>query len=379
MYADSETVMKIGIDLRMGDPEYGIGRYGLELTKALLEADKENRYVLFVRDVMKFRKAGFEHYSNARLVEANYRHYSIAEQVVFPMLLLRQDLDLMHFLNFNVPLAYRKPYVVTIHDVVHVRLPGNKRRRVFHRIAMRTVLQSAADHAKRVLTVSQFSKREIVDVLKTPAYKIDVIYEAATPVTTNESDTIAARQRFGINKPYVLFVGVMERKKNLISLARGFDMLKEKYQQNIQLVIAGKKDVHYPEIANSIKAITYGKDVILTGVVSDREKYSLLKGSLAFVSASLFEGFGLPGLEAMSVGVPLVVANTDVFNEVYDNGAIYFDPVDPSDIAQKLFFILNDEKYRAQVANHAYVRAQSFSWHRAALQTLASYEKALRV
>jgi glycosyltransferase involved in cell wall biosynthesis len=224
-----------------------------------------------------------------------------------------------------VPLFYRRPYVVTIHDVVHIRLPGNKRRRFFHRYAMRKVLQSAADHAKRVLTVSQFSKREIADVLKTPAYKIDVIYEAATPMVTSESDTIAARQCFGINKPYVIFVGVMERKKNLISLARGFDMLKEKYQQNIQLVIAGKKDEHYPEIADALKTITYAKDLILTGVVSDREKYALLKGSLAFVSASLFEGFGLPGLEAMSIGVPLVVANTDVFNEVYDNGAIYFD------------------------------------------------------
>lgn len=222
------------------------------------------------------------------------------------------------------------------------------------------------------------SKREIIQVLGTPGYKIDVIYEAATPIGTSESDTIAARQRFGITKPYILFVGVMERKKNLISLARGFDMLKEKYQQNIQLVIAGKKDAHYPEVADAVKAITYGKDVILTGVVTDREKYALLKGATAFVSASLFEGFGLPGLEAMSVGVPLIVANTEVFNEVYDNGAIYFDPIDPSDIAQKIYFILNDEKYRDQVANHAYVRAQAFSWSRAANQTLESYEKATR-
>ncbi len=370
--------MKIGIDLRMGDPEYGIGRYSFELTKALLEADKENRYVLFVRDLLKFRKLGFEQYSNARLVQADYRHYSFAEQILFPLLLWRQNLDLVHFMNFNVPLVYHRPFVVTIHDVVHLRLPGNKRRRFFHRWAMRRVLQSAANHAKRILTVSQFSKREIIQALGTPAYKIDVIYEAATPMVASESDTISVRQRFGITKPYIIFVGVMERKKNLISLARGFDVLKEKYQQNIQLVIAGKKDEHYPEVATAVKAITYGKDVILTGMVSEREKYALLKGCLAFVSASLFEGFGLPGLEAMSVGVPLVVANTDVFNEVYDNGAIYFDGLDPADIAQKLHFMLNDEKYRAQVANHAYVRAQAFSWSRAANQTLESYEKALR-
>ena len=370
--------MKIGIDLRMGDPEYGIGRYGLELTKALLECDKENRYFLFVRDVMKFRKAGFEHFSNARLVAADFRHYSFAEQFLFPLTLWRQRLDLMHFMNFNVPLVYRNAYIVTIHDVVHLRLPGNKRRRFFHRFAMRKVLQSAADHAKRIITVSQFSKREIISALHVPGYKIDVIYEAANPVVSTESDLISARQRYGITKPYIIFVGVMERKKNLISLANGFDLLKEKYQQNIQLVIVGKKDMHYPEISDAVKGVTYGKDVILTGMVSDREKYALLKGAIAFVSASLFEGFGLPGVEAMSLGIPLVVANTEVFNEVYDNGAIYFDGLDPADIAQKLHFILNDEKYRSQVANHAFVRAQEFSWKKAAKQTLESYEKASR-
>jgi hypothetical protein len=97
--------MKIGLDMRMADPEYGIGRYSLEMAKAILEADHENRYVLFVRDIMKFRKAGFEQYSNARLVKADFRHYSFAEQFAFPLTILRQQLDLMHFMNFNVPLA----------------------------------------------------------------------------------------------------------------------------------------------------------------------------------------------------------------------------------------------------------------------------------
>jgi alpha-1,3-rhamnosyl/mannosyltransferase len=113
-------------------------------------------------------------------------------------------------------------------------------------------------------------------------------------------------------------------------------------------------------------------------MVSDKEKFALLKGAKAFVSASLFEGFGLPGVEAMSVGLPLVVSNTEVFNEVYDNGAIYFDALDPQDIAQKIHFLLNDEKYRSQVANSAYTRAQSYSWQKAATQTLETYEKASR-
>lgn len=373
--------MKIGLDMRMADPEYGIGRYSLEMAKAILDADHDNRYVLFVRDVMKFRKAGFEQYSNARLVKADFRHYSFAEQFAFPLTILRQQLDLMHFMNFNVPLAMRFlpiKFVVTIHDVVHIRLPGNKTRRAFHRLAMRMVLNSAARDSKRIITVSQFSKKEIVEVLKVPAYKIDVIYEAAVPQAANESEVIAARQHYGITKPYIIFIGVLERKKNLLALAQGFDVLKEKYQLNIQLVIVGKKDIHYPEITAAVKGVTYGKDIILTGMVSDKEKFALLKGARAFVSASLFEGFGLPGLEAMSMGLPLVVSNTEVFNEVYDNGAIYFDALDPQDIAQKIHFILNDEKYRSQVANNAYMRAQIYSWQKAAQQTQETYAKAVR-
>jgi len=370
--------MKIGLDMRMADPEYGIGRYSLEIAKSLLETDKKNNYILFVRDPMKFRKAGFEQYPNVRLVKADYRHYSFAEQILFPFTLWQQKLDLMHFLNFNVPLFYRGTFVVTIHDVVHLKLPGNKKRRFIHRWAMKKVLLSAAQNAKRVITVSNFSKKEIISELHIPAYKIDVIYEAVTPLAVSDSEIVAARQKFAITKPYIIFIGVLERKKNLIALAQGFNLLKEKFQVNIQLVVAGKVDVHYPEVSEAIKKITYGKDIILTGVITEREKYALLNGSNAFVSASLFEGFGLPGVEAMSVGVPLAVSNSEVFNEVYDNGAIYFDPFDPSDIAQKINFILADDKYRSQVADHAYVRAQAFSWKKSAEQTLETYEKSTR-
>ena len=112
--------MKIGLDMRMADPEYGIGRYSLEIAKALLETDKLNTYVLFVRDPMKFRKAGFEQFPNVRLVQTDYRHYSFAEQILFLFALWKQKVDLMHFLNFNAPLFYKGAFVVTIHDVVHL-------------------------------------------------------------------------------------------------------------------------------------------------------------------------------------------------------------------------------------------------------------------
>ena len=365
--------MKIGLDLRMASTDYGIGRYSLELVRAILERDRKNEYVLFVRDPAVFKKSGFDLHSNITLVEANYRHYSFAEQFGFSFLLTSYNLDLTHFLNFNVPLMYRRRFVATIHDLVHHKLPGNKKRRFLHRLAYRAVMRHAVFASKRIITVSNASKNDLVQTYRLPEEKIKVIYEAAAPFPVTDSDVAEVRQRYGIDKPYLIFVGVMERKKNVPLLAKGFDILKERYQQNVQLVLVGKMDPHYPEVLDLAKTIKYRKDLVITGPLTDKEKYALYKGAEVFVSASKFEGFGLPGVEAMSIGLPLAVSNTAVFNEVYDNGALYFNPDDPNDIAEKVNLLLTDQKYKQLVANNAYARAQIFSWANAAKQTIDLY------
>lgn len=365
--------MKIGLDLRMAGEEYGIGRYSFELVQKILENDKQNQYVLFVRNFDKFSKIFTQ--QNVKIVLADFRHYSIQEQILFPKLIKSLELDLMHFMNFNVPLSYNDSFVVTIHDMIHHRLPGNKNRRFFHRLAYKLVMRHAVLGSRKIITVSEFSKKEILNFYKVNPKKIKVIYEAAIPVPVTDSEVAEVRQRYAITKPYIIFVGVMERKKNIIKLAQAFDILKDKYQMNIQLVLAGKADAHYPEVIEEVQKIKYRKDLIITGLVTDKEKYALYTGAEAFVSASLFEGFGLPGVEAMGLGKPLIVSNTDVFNEIYDNAAIYFDPENPEDMAHKIFLLLNDDKYREMIANHAFARAQYFSWNTAAEETIEVYNK----
>ncbi len=148
--------MRIGLDLRMAAEDYGIGRYSFELAQKIISLDRNNEYYLFVRNVERFKKAGFDIHQNVHLVVADFRHYSFKEQILFPRLLDSYKLDLVHFLNFNAPLRYNKPFVVTIHDMVHHRLPGNKKRRSLHRLAYRLVMRHAVLNSKKIITVSNF-------------------------------------------------------------------------------------------------------------------------------------------------------------------------------------------------------------------------------
>jgi hypothetical protein len=145
--------LKIGLDLRMAGTEFGIGRYGLGLTKKILEYDRDNFYYIFVRDLKYFEELGFNLYGNARLVRADYRHYSVAEQTLFYWRLMRFKLDLVHFMNFNVPIFYNRPFVATIHDVIHHKLPGNKPSHFLHRLGYKVAINTAARKSKKIITV----------------------------------------------------------------------------------------------------------------------------------------------------------------------------------------------------------------------------------
>src|SRR5262249_27740773 len=158
----------------------------------------------------------------------------------FPMKLNRFKLDLVHFMNFNVPLMYNRAYVVTIHDVIHHKLPGNKPERFLHRLGYKFVINNAAKKSKAIITVSNYSKRDISQTLGVALDKIKVIYEATSAVAVSDSEVIAIRQKYGLDKPYIIFVGVMERKKNIPNLTKAFDLLKEKYQAHTQLALVGK-------------------------------------------------------------------------------------------------------------------------------------------
>ncbi len=371
---------RIGLDLRMvSEIQSGIGRYSLQLVKNIFSLNSEHEYyVIFNQNnIAQERLAELLNSTpNIVFVQTSSRHYSFSEQTAFLKQLNKLNLDLIHFMNFNLPVFYKKPYVVTIHDMVHHKISGNKKSHLLHFLAYKKVIETAAKKARAVITVSQNSKNDIINFLQVQARKVEVVYEGSSLNPEVESEKLdEVKEKYLLSKPYFLFVGVLERKKNIVSLTRGFNEFLEKYKLDMDLVIAGPVDKHYPEIKHKALDIKNNNRVVFTDFVEDEDLPALYKGAFAFVSSSLHEGFGLPGVEAMKFGLPLAVSNIKTFNEVYDNSAVYFNPLDTTDIAEKLFLLANDKQYYEELSKKSLKRSEMFSWQSCAKKTIEIYNQ----
>ncbi|MCC7356505.1 MAG: glycosyltransferase family 4 protein [Candidatus Doudnabacteria bacterium] len=370
--------MRIGFDLRMGGSMHaGIGRYSFALLIAMLKRDRDNEFIVFYKpdaiadeDLIALQK-----FSQVTLVSTNARHYSFSEQLIFLRQLNKAKLDIVHFPNFNVPIWYNRPYVVTIHDVVHHKISGHKIGRYWKFMAYKKIIETAAKKAIRIITVSEASKKDIAKTLKVSLDKIDVVYEGTTLEPVSDKQIADVKRSYLLSRPYFLFVGTLERKKNVVQLTHGFDEFLSKYNLDMDLVIAGKPDPHYPEIKFQAMDVIHKNRLVFTDYISDTDLSALYQGAYAYANASLHEGFGLPGVEAMRFGLPLAVSNIEVFNEVYDNAALYFDPYNLEDMAEKFYLLAKDTQFHQQMQQKSLVRSQYFDWDIAAKQTLEIYRQ----
>ncbi len=374
--------MNIGFDFRMGGSiNAGIGRYVFEVLKHIAkQSAQDNTFFVFynTNNVDDVDLKALAELGNVELVPTAIRHYSLMEQILLPRILNKYDLDLMHFPNFNVPVLYKKPFVVTIHDMVHHKISGHKKSRFLHFQAYKYIIAHAAREAKKIITVTHFAKREIVHYLGVPEEKIEVIYEAPSLDPVDQIKVDRVKQKYLLTKPYFIFVGTLERKKNIVTLAKAFDLFIEKTKLDLDLVIAGKPDIHYPQIKYQALEIKHRDRVVFTDFVVNEDLAALYQGAYAFISASLHEGFGLPGVEAMQFGLPILASNTEVFNEVYDNAGIYFDPLNIEDIAEKMTLVARDPQFHRQLQQKSLDRGQLFDWDKPAEQTLAVYQSVLK-
>jgi len=373
--------MKIGIDCRLYSPNYtGIGRYVYEMVKHLIELDQTNRYVLF------FNQKEFDSFQvpnerwEKRLV--NIPHYSFAEQWKFYRVLEDEKLDLMHFPHFNAPILYRRPFVVTIHDLTLHYYPYKEYspkwslKKGLQILFYRFLVGQIVRNSRQIIAVSENTKRDILKEYSLPAGKITTIYEGVPDhfQKSDQEQISAVRQKFQISKPYLLYTGVWRSHKNLLNLLKAFKILIDQ-GQNIQLVFTGKKDPIYPEIPRLIQELRLEGRVVLTGFVSDAELIDLMSGAEVYIFPSLYEGFGLPPLEAMQLGVPVACSNTSSLPEVCGDAAVFFDPRNPEEMAEKIGILLKNPELQQEFIKKGEQNLKRFSWKRMTAQILDIYNK----
>jgi glycosyltransferase involved in cell wall biosynthesis len=367
--------MKIGIDARMyGTGFTGIGRYVSALLSNLAKIDTKNDYVVFLRpEGLKAYKPPSARFT---LVLADFPHYSFSEQIGFLKLLNSMALDLMHFTHFNAPIFYKKPFVVTIHDLTVSFFPGKKMTSIFSRLAYNLVIRQVVKNAKVIAAVSANTKKDLIQVLGVPEEKIHVIYNGVDPLfggVTPVARTVLL-PKLAIDRPFFLYTGVWRDHKNVAGMIRAFAAFNEKTGKQHQLVITGRPNPNYPEIPDTIRELKIEKDVSLVGLVSDAELLGLYQNALAYVFPSFYEGFGLPPLEAMQVGTPVIASNTSAIPEVCGEGsALFFNPYDLKDMEDKMHTIARDSVIRETLREKGLERVKAFSWEDTANKILELY------
>jgi glycosyltransferase involved in cell wall biosynthesis len=366
---------RIGIDCRLWS-EAGVGRYIRNLVKNLAEIDHDNDYYLFL--LPKNLKQNLP--KNFHCIEANYSWYTVAEQVKFPKLLDQYKLDLMHFPHFNVPIFYTGKFVVTIHDLIHQHF--KMERATTHgpfiykvkQFAYRKVFAHAIKKSQKVITVSDYVKKQLQDEWQVSPRKVVVTKEAAEEtildlakrLTTDGVNQVL--KKFHIDKPYIFYVGNAHPHKNVEGLINAFLTLRKNYQY-LTLVLAGND--HY--FWERIKKEYQHPSIIFTGFVSDLELVGLYKGAEVYVVPSFEEGFGIPLLEAFACGVPVVSSKLGSLKEVGGDAALYCDPHSQEDMAQKIMEILNNKILGKAMKEKGASRYKEFSWKKLAKNTFDLY------
>lgn len=367
--------MHIGIDARMyGSLARGIGRYVQETITHLEKIDTKNTYTIFLYT------ENFNEYTpknpNFKKVLAPWRWYTYKEQIHFPKLIAQQNVDLMHFPHFNVPYFYNEPYIVTLHDLILLRDTQERATTLgpiiyrAKKIVYKQILKHALFAAKNIITVTHFGKKDVLDYYNLNAENISVIYEGVShdKLPSNSVDT-SLNLRYNISKPFLVYVGSAYPHKNLELLIQAVDEITKKH--DIELLLVGKKDFFYQRLEKEFPR-SYVKYL---GFVPDEDLAPILAQAQAYVFPSRYEGFGLPPLDAMINGCPVISSNASCLPEVLGDAALYCDPFSQESIEQAIEKILTQTELKQELVSKGYKQVQKYNWQTSAEQTLNLYNR----
>lgn len=364
--------MHIGIDASRITTKQRTGteNYTYNLVKALAEVDRINHYTLYFNHIPAIPPV-----NHANFFSRSIPLPRLWTQVRLALEMWQHPPDLLFVPAHTLPLLRPKKLktVVTIHDL------GVEYLKEYHQFPHKLYLNKstvyATKYADGIIAVSESTRRDLVEKLNCNPDKIQVIYEGFDPThyyPRTEKEINKIKDKFNIKNDYLLFVGTIQPRKNLLRLIQAFDMLIKTHPEktsNLMLVIAGKKGWLYEDILVEAAKRNIDERVKFVGHVLDGDLPALYSGARAFVFPSLYEGFGLPVLEAFATKTPVLTANTSSLPEVAGEGAILVDPNSTIEMAEGMYQIVSDHKLREQLISKSEVQLKKFSWKKTAQQT----------
>lgn len=373
--------MRIGISGQLLKGRHtGVEHYISNLMRYIVRCNGENEYVFYVNraytendmpiEGLRIRESGIPGISRSMRF--------LWEQSYLPILLAKDNIDVFHAPGYTMPLMTTTPSVVTIHDAIAMKFPQYCTRMNY--LHYRLVLPPTAAKAKRIITTTGYTRNDIVNTLGVPEDKIDVVplgvHESFAPIEDRQV-LASVKHRYGLPPELVLFVGNLEPKKNIGRIIEAFNTLRISWSIPHALAVVGRKEWLFRDLARMVRLLGLEPHVFFLGNVSLSDLVLLYNAADVFVFPSLYEGFGLPPLEAMACGTPVVTSNRSSLPEVVGDAAVTVDPLNTREIVEAVHSVLTDGELRRELRERGLNRVRLFSWESTAWKTMGVYKKAI--
>lgn len=375
--------MRIAINtLSLNKTKAGMGNYIINLVNNLAHIDKKNEYHVFVSENNKhffnIKQGNFKIINIGRIIRINLARL-VWEQVFLPAYVKRHKIDVLHSPGFVIPFLSKAKNVLTIADMTFINYP--KVHTIVKRAYFGLFMPYSMRKADRIISISGSTKRDALKLININPDKIEVTHlapEEGFRVIDRKKAESRIKLDYKIYSPFILFVGMIEPRKNLIRVLNSFSELKkglkkEKFPH--KLVIVGKKGWKYRGIFETVERLSLKKDVVFTGYIPDADLAMFYNAADIFVYPCLYEGFGLPILEAMACGCPVITSDVSSMPEVAGNAALLVNPKDAHKISSAIGRLIKDRKLREDMIKKGLKRSREFSWRRCARETLKAYEE----
>jgi glycosyltransferase involved in cell wall biosynthesis len=370
--------MKVAIDIRRAG-DYGIGTYLRNVINQIARLDRESEYLLIGREehVAEFEPLP----KNFRLLPYPAPPGSFRTHIHLPLALDREAVDILHMPWFYAPAMVPCKLLITVHDLTDLVYPPPGPRMV--QKARLWFARRALEKASRIIAVSHAARRELERVFGVPGEKIEVIYDALDERITSEpvaAEADRVLERHAVSRPYVLYAGNIKPHKNLVRLIEAFAVVKAELREHphyggLKLLVIGDELTKHPGLRRAVVRTRMREDVRFLGFVPHNVLRVFYSCASAFLFPSLYEGFGLPPLEAMAHGTPVVTSNVSSLPEVVGQAAVLVNPENVFDIARGIRQVLLDERLREELIRRGYEQVERFSWRRTAEQVLRIYRE----